>query len=87
MFYMQNNFKVRPNIIDCYNNYIYLQIDAGQLPISKLYNRTAKIEIRYEKTLVYFENILATKYQHLLVLNLLKNLRISSELAIAYGFK
>lgn len=45
---------------------------------------TAKIEVNYEKTFEYFENIMAIKRLRLLILNLPKNLGELSELAVAY---
>lgn len=72
------------DINDYYNNCIYNFVDTGQVLIFKSHNIIAKIEIKYEKMLKYYELQLSAKQQYLFALNLIRNLQIIIKLVIIY---
>ncbi|WP_375449376.1 hypothetical protein [uncultured Nostoc sp.] len=82
-FMCKQAFKIRPDISNCCDNCVYNSVDAGQIPAFELHDVTAKMGMRYEKTLEYSELQLSVERQRLLAPNLPKNPRTMVELADA----
>lgn len=76
-----NNWLERDN---CYNNYMYKNVEMEQVPEFDGYNIPTRLYMIYKYTIEYSNLLFSSKCDRLLVANLTKNPKIRAEQNLAY---
>lgn len=71
MYKMEFNDRINHGY--CCDNYIYNCREVKQVPVFEAYDKTAKLGIMYAGTAEYSDLLFSSKYQRLLVKNLLNS--------------
>lgn len=82
-FICKKTFKLFPDLINCYDNYIYNHINIGKIPDFELHNVIVRLAMIYKMTLEYSKCQLFTECNYICITNP-RNLKTMTKKTLIY---